>query len=55
MDEIGTFPNLNNNSLTSIFESGFFNKIEATWENNPLAECSKQCGNFDKSGAQFVS
>lgn len=55
MDEIGTFPNLNNNSLTNIFESGFFNKIEATWENNPLAECSKQCGNFDKSGAQFVS
>lgn len=53
MDEIGTFPNLNETTLTEIFDTGFFNKIEATWADTPLMECSKQCGHFDKLGAQF--
>lgn len=53
MDEIGTYPNLNKSSLHEIFATDFFNKIEATWEMNPLMECSKQCGKFDKLGAQF--
>lgn len=55
MDNVGEFPNLNKNSLEEIFNSDFFNKIETTWSNEPLIECSKQCGKFDKLGAQFVN
>jgi MoaA/NifB/PqqE/SkfB family radical SAM enzyme len=55
MDKIGIFPNLNTLPLDDIFSLGFFNKIEDTWTSDPLVECSKQCGNFDKLGAQFVS
>ncbi len=55
MDEIGTFPNLNDSSLSDIFASGFFDKIAKTWQDNPLIECSKQCGKFDKLGAQFAN
>lgn len=54
MDTIGVFPNLNDKTLEEIFSDDFFDKISATWKSNPLAECSKQCGNFDKCGAQFV-
>jgi MoaA/NifB/PqqE/SkfB family radical SAM enzyme len=53
MERIKEFPNLNKNTLKEIFDSQHFNKIEATWENSPLQECSKQCGTFDKLGAQF--
>lgn len=53
MDNIGEFPNLYNQSLEQIFDSGYFNKIESTWVSQPLIECSKQCGRFDKLGAQF--
>lgn len=53
MDQIGEFPNLNNNTLEEIFDSKYFDKIESTWNNNPLKECSKQCGVFDKFGEQF--
>lgn len=53
MDRIGEFPNLNKQSLTEIFESGYFRKIESTWNNDPLKECSKQCGKFDMLGVQF--
>jgi MoaA/NifB/PqqE/SkfB family radical SAM enzyme len=53
MEQIGTFPNLNNMSLENIFDSGYFDSIEKTWLDNPLQECSKQCGIFDKLGAQF--
>lgn len=53
MDKIGSFPNLNNMSLESIFDSNFFNDIEKTWSTDCLKECSKQCGSFDKLGAQF--
>ena len=42
-----------NESLEEIFEKGFFNKIEQTWKEVPLQECSKQCGSFDKLGEQF--
>ena len=55
MDAIGIFPNLNNSSLEEIFTSGYFKKIEDTWAIKPLMECSKQCGKFDKLGAQFVN
>jgi sulfatase maturation enzyme AslB (radical SAM superfamily) len=54
MDSIGNFPNLNKNTIEEIFESGHFKQIEDTWNIKPLIECSKQCGKFDKSGAQFV-
>jgi hypothetical protein len=37
------------------FNSNYFNKIENTWVNKPLLECSKQCGKFDKLGAQFAN
>lgn len=53
MDRIGTFPNLNNMSLKDIFDSNYFEQIEDTWAKKPLQECSKQCGIFDKLGAQF--
>lgn len=53
MDKLGEFPNLNRQSLQEIFDTGYFNKIAGTWDNDPLMECSKQCGNFDKLGAQF--
>ncbi len=53
MDAVGIFPNLNDRSLLDIFESGYFQTIENTWAIKPLRECSKQCGSFDKLGAQF--
>jgi MoaA/NifB/PqqE/SkfB family radical SAM enzyme len=55
MDAIGSFPNLNNISMTDIFNLGYFKQIEDTWAVKPLIECSKQCGIFDKSGEQFVN
>lgn len=53
MDQIGQFPNLHQQSLSAIFDSGYFNRIAETWNKNPLRECSKQCGSFDKCGSQF--
>lgn len=55
MERIGVFPNLNKNTLEEIFESNVFRKIEETWTDRPLLECSKQCGLFDKLGEQFES
>lgn len=54
MDRISEFPNLKHKSLVEIFESSYFNKIQNTWDNNPLIECSRQCGQFDKLNEQFV-
>jgi MoaA/NifB/PqqE/SkfB family radical SAM enzyme len=53
MDKIGIFPNLHNQQLLDIFNSGYFNIIESTWAISPLKECSRQCGKFDKLGEQF--
>lgn len=53
MDQINEFPNLNDSSLEEIFNSGYFNKVEQTWESSPLRECSKQCGKIDKLQEQF--
>lgn len=55
MDMIGIFPNLHKQTLEEIFDSGHFQKIEDTWAVKPLIECSRQCGKFDKLGAQFES
>ena len=54
MDTVGIFPNLNKNTLEDIFSSDYFDQIEQTWNTKPLVECSRQCGNFDKCGEQFV-
>ena len=53
MTRIGEFPNLKTSNLNDIFENGYFDKIEQTWSHTPLQECGKQCGSFDKLGAQF--
>lgn len=53
MDRIGEFPNLQDLSLEDIFKSGYFEKIADTWKVDPLKECAKQCGNFDKLMEQF--
>jgi MoaA/NifB/PqqE/SkfB family radical SAM enzyme len=53
MDVVGVFPNLNTQSMSDIFNSGYFKQIEETWAVKPLIECSKQCGAFDKLGEQF--
>jgi len=36
-----------------VFNSAYFNDIENTWETEPLVECSKQCGDFDRLKEQF--
>jgi MoaA/NifB/PqqE/SkfB family radical SAM enzyme len=54
MDKIGHWPNLNKQSLTEIFDSGYFNLISSCWNKTGLKECSKQCGSFDKLNEQFV-
>lgn len=54
MDKIGVFPGLRTNTLDEIFKSNFFRKIENTWDNEPLLECAKQCGSFNKLQEQFV-
>jgi len=48
-------PNLKTQTLAEIFQSGYFNKIEKCWNSSGLKECSKQCGSFDKQGAQFIT
>jgi MoaA/NifB/PqqE/SkfB family radical SAM enzyme len=53
LDIIGYWPNLNNQTLSEIFSSGYFEQIENSWDTCGIKECSKQCGKFDKLGAQF--
>lgn len=54
MNKISTFPNLNNQSLKDIIDSGHFNKISNCWTTTGLKECSRQCGSFDRLNEQFV-
>jgi len=54
MDKIEQFPNLREMSIEDIFSSDYFKSIEKTWADDPLLECSKQCGSFDKLQEQFV-
>ena len=54
MEKISEFPNLHRKTLKEIFDGGFFSKVEAQWGTVGLKECTKQCGSFDKLGAQFV-
>jgi MoaA/NifB/PqqE/SkfB family radical SAM enzyme len=55
MDKIGKFPNLHTESLEEIFSSNYFNQIKDSWTSDCLETCKKQCGSFDKLGAQFES
>lgn len=55
LDTIGHWLNLNNQTLNEIFDSGYFEKIENSWNTCGIKECSKQCGSFDKMGSQFVN
>lgn len=54
MDKIFDMPSLKTQSLAEIFQSGYFNKISKCWDSTGLKECSKQCGSFDKLGAQYI-
>ena len=53
LDKVGKFYSLQENTLQEIFDAGVFNKISSSWESNPLLECSKQCGSYDKFNSQF--
>jgi sulfatase maturation enzyme AslB (radical SAM superfamily) len=53
MDKIGKFYNLNTMNIEDVFNSTYFNDIENTWKIEPLLECSRQCGDFDKLKEQF--
>lgn len=53
LDKIGEFRSLHNQSLADIFNSGIFDKISNTWDNEPLLECKKQCSSYDKFNSQF--
>lgn len=56
MDNISQYPNLYNHSLEDIFKSKYFSNISNTWKSKScLLTCKKQCGSFDKLGAQFES
>ena len=52
--KVKRFPNLHDESLKEIFDSGFFDLISSQWSTCGLKECSKQCGSFDKLREQFV-
>jgi len=53
MIKINEIPNLNKYTMKEIFNSGYFDKIQDTWNTCGLKECGKQCGSFDKLRAQF--
>ena len=55
MNFVGAIPNLNSQSLEEIFNSHYFEDIQRTWGSSMATECTKQCGKFDKLGAQFVN
>jgi MoaA/NifB/PqqE/SkfB family radical SAM enzyme len=53
LTKIGKFYSLKENTLQEIFDSKVFEKIEETWSSDPLTECSKQCGSYDRFNSQF--
>lgn len=54
LTKIGDYVSLYDYSLQDIFNSGLFNKIESSWKTDPLHECKRQCGSFDKFNEQFT-
>ena len=55
LDTMGRWPNLHQQTLNEIFNSGYFDQIESSWTTCGIKECSKQCGKFDKLGEQFAN
>lgn len=53
LTRIGKFYSLYEETIESIFDSKVFDKIKDTWEDEPLVECKKQCGNYDRFNSQF--
>jgi len=53
LTRIGKFYSLKENTLQEIFDSKVFEKIEQSWSSDPLNECSKQCGSYDRFNSQF--
>lgn len=53
MEKMSGIQTLQKNSLSEIFDSGYFNRIEDGWSCNPLRECKKQCGEVDRFNEQF--
>ena len=53
LTRIGKFYSLKENTLQEIFDSKVFDRIEETWSSDPLKECSKQCGSYDRFNSQF--
>lgn len=53
MEKIGYHPNLHETNLDDIFTSEYFIKIAGSWGTDPIKECQKQCGSFDKLNMQF--
>jgi hypothetical protein len=54
LDVIGYWPSLHKQTLTEIFDSGYFASIEKAWSTCGLKTCSKQCGSFDRMNAQWA-
>ena len=44
---------LKTHTLLEIFNTDYFSRVEATWNDSPLKQCSKQCGQIDKLNIQF--
>lgn len=44
---------LKTQTLSEIFNTDYFSRVEATWKDRPLKQCSKQCGQIDKLNIQF--
>ena len=53
LNHFANYPNLHRNTMQEVFDSNFFNKIEQGWKTNPLKECKKQCGTYDRFKEQF--
>jgi MoaA/NifB/PqqE/SkfB family radical SAM enzyme len=54
LDTIGYWPSLTKQTLTEIFDSGYFASIEKAWTTCGLKICNKQCGSFDRLNAQWI-
>jgi len=48
-NKISMYPNLYKESLKEIFDSGYFKKIEKTWNEDSLMVCSKACGKINSN------
>ena len=52
ISKVKRFPSLKTDKLEDIFDSGYFTDVEQTWSLDPLLMCKRQCGSFDREGAQ---